>query len=56
MAGHRGRDRDLVVLPQQRIKVLAFADRIAVAVPIGLLLGRVANFINGELWGRPVAG
>ena len=29
-----------------------FADRIAVVVPIGLGLGRLANFINGELWGR----
>lgn len=32
---------------------LRFADRIAVAVPIGLFLGRCANFVNGELWGRP---
>jgi phosphatidylglycerol:prolipoprotein diacylglycerol transferase len=37
----------------QRIPVLGFADRIAVVAPIGLALGRVANFINGELWGRP---
>jgi phosphatidylglycerol:prolipoprotein diacylglycerol transferase len=36
-----------------RINLLGFADRIAVAAPIGLGLGRVANFINGELWGRP---
>ncbi len=36
-----------------RIPILGFADRIAVAAPIGLGLGRVANFINGELWGRP---
>lgn len=35
-----------------RIPVLGFADRIAVAAPIGLFLGRIANFINGELWGR----
>lgn len=35
------------------INLLAFADRIAVCAPIGLGLGRVANFINGELWGRP---
>lgn len=35
------------------IPVMGFADRIAVAAPIGLGLGRVANFINGELWGRP---
>ena len=38
---------------QQRIPLLGFADRIAVVVPIGLGLGRIANFINGELWGRP---
>jgi phosphatidylglycerol:prolipoprotein diacylglycerol transferase len=36
-----------------RVPVLGFADRIAVVAPIGLALGRVANFINGELWGRP---
>ena len=28
-------------------------DLCAAAVPIGLLFGRVANFINGELFGRP---
>ena len=38
---------------REKIRVLAFADRIAVAVPLGLGLGRVANFINGELPGRP---
>jgi phosphatidylglycerol:prolipoprotein diacylglycerol transferase len=32
--------------------VLAVADVVAVAVPIGLFFGRVANFVNGELWGR----
>jgi phosphatidylglycerol:prolipoprotein diacylglycerol transferase len=37
---------------RNRIPLLGFADRIAVAAPIGLGLGRVANFINGELWGR----
>jgi phosphatidylglycerol---prolipoprotein diacylglyceryl transferase len=35
-----------------RISVLGFADRLAVCAPIGLGLGRLANFINGELWGR----
>ena len=34
------------------IPLLGFADRLAVVAPIGLMLGRVANFINGELWGR----
>ena len=37
----------------ERIPILGFADRIAVCAPIGLGLGRIANFINGELWGRP---
>jgi phosphatidylglycerol:prolipoprotein diacylglycerol transferase len=35
------------------INILAFADRIAIVAPIGLGFGRIANFINGELWGRP---
>ncbi len=35
------------------IPLLGFADRVAVVAPIGLGLGRIANFINGELWGRP---
>ena len=34
------------------IVFFALADVIATTVPIGLLLGRIANFINGELWGR----
>ncbi|WBQ09362.1 prolipoprotein diacylglyceryl transferase [Hyphomonadaceae bacterium ML37] len=33
--------------------LLRVADAVALATPIGLLLGRLANFINGELWGRP---
>ena len=37
---------------QNKIPLLGFADRLAVCVPIGLGLGRIANFINGELWGR----
>ncbi|QYU67001.1 prolipoprotein diacylglyceryl transferase [Leptolyngbya sp. 15MV] len=28
------------------------ADYIAVCVPFGMLFGRLANFVNGELWGR----
>lgn len=31
---------------------VAFADRIVCVVPVGLFFGRLANFINGELWGR----
>lgn len=37
------------------LKVLRVADYIAVCVPFGLFFGRLANFVNGELWGR-VAG
>ncbi|MBV6656415.1 MAG: prolipoprotein diacylglyceryl transferase [Devosiaceae bacterium] len=33
--------------------VRSLFDIIGAAAPIGLLLGRLANFINGELWGRP---
>ncbi|WP_375692142.1 prolipoprotein diacylglyceryl transferase [Pseudooceanicola sp. LIPI14-2-Ac024] len=29
------------------------ADMLALATPPGLMLGRIANFINAELWGRP---
>ena len=41
---------------RNRINILGFADRIAIVAPIGLFLGRVANFINGELWGREAPG
>ena len=34
------------------INWVAFADRVVCVVPIGLFFGRLANFINGELWGR----
>ena len=38
---------------RRRLRTLAFADLMFVAAPIGLFLGRIANFINGELAGRP---
>ena len=31
------------------------ADMMAIATPPGLLLGRISNFINAELWGRPTS-
>ncbi len=37
---------------RQGVPVLALADIVACAAPIGLFLGRIANFINGELFGR----
>ena len=33
----------------------SLADVLALATPPGLLLGRIANFANAELWGRPTA-
>ena len=38
---------------RHRIPRLALADLVAHTVPPGLLLGRLANFVNAELWGRP---
>jgi phosphatidylglycerol:prolipoprotein diacylglycerol transferase len=35
------------------IPMLSLGDVTCAVGPIGLLLGRIANFINGELWGRP---
>ncbi len=35
------------------IPFLTLADLGAIAAPIGLFLGRCANFVNGELWGAP---
>ncbi|MCE8508216.1 prolipoprotein diacylglyceryl transferase [Ruegeria pomeroyi] len=38
---------------RHNIPKLSLADLITHTVPPGLLLGRLANFINAELWGRP---
>jgi phosphatidylglycerol:prolipoprotein diacylglycerol transferase len=37
---------------RHRVDQWYIADNVACVVPIGLGLGRLANFINGELWGR----
>ncbi len=42
----------LIFVKRRGISPLRFADIVACATPIGLLLGRLANFINGELFGR----
>ena len=34
---------------------LQVADAMALVAPIGLFLGRLANFVNAELWGRPTS-
>lgn len=38
---------------KKHLNFLEMADITIVAVPLGLGLGRLGNFINGELWGRP---
>jgi phosphatidylglycerol:prolipoprotein diacylglycerol transferase len=35
------------------ISTLSLGDLTCAVAPIGLLLGRLANFVNSELWGRP---
>mgnify|MGYP005987491285 CR=1 FL=1 len=37
----------------RKIALLSLADLLALSAPAGLLLGRIANFVNAELWGRP---
>ncbi|MBM3482329.1 MAG: prolipoprotein diacylglyceryl transferase [Alphaproteobacteria bacterium] len=36
----------------RKLRILTVADLLSCTMPIGLFLGRVANFINGELYGR----
>lgn len=38
---------------RRKIDIFKLGDLLACAAPIGLFFGRIANFINGELWGKP---
>lgn len=38
---------------REKIPMLPMGDLLAIAAPVGLMLGRLANFVNAELWGRP---
>jgi phosphatidylglycerol---prolipoprotein diacylglyceryl transferase len=38
---------------RRKISMLSLLDICAAVVPIGIFLGRIANFIKPELWGRP---
>ena len=43
----------IVVFARQRgLSMFALGDIVCAVVPIGLFFGRIANFINGELFGR----
>ena len=37
----------------QKVPFFSLVDVVAASVPFGLFFGRIANFINGELWGAP---
>lgn len=43
----------LLLARKWKLSPLKLGDFIAPLVPIGLGAGRMGNFINGELWGRP---
>jgi phosphatidylglycerol---prolipoprotein diacylglyceryl transferase len=44
----------LVLFARTRhLSILAMCDLASTVTPIGLFCGRLANFVNGELWGRP---
>lgn len=38
-----------------KIRYLQLADLVCTAAPLGIFFGRIANFINGELWGAPTS-
>lgn len=41
---------------KHKIQLLRLSDTVCATVPIGLFLGRIANFVNGELFGREAPG
>jgi phosphatidylglycerol:prolipoprotein diacylglycerol transferase len=41
---------------RHRTPLLKLGDLVVMFVPIGLFFGRIGNFINGELWGKPTDG
>lgn len=43
----------IVFCRRNGVALLPVADALTLATPPGLFFGRIANFINGELWGRP---
>ncbi len=43
----------MVFARKNGISILSLGDITTAVAPIGILLGRIANFINSELWGRP---
>jgi len=56
MASHGGFAGVLIAVwwfaRRQRLPFLHLGDILVTTVPVGLFFGRLANFINGELWGK----
>ena len=50
---HRLRRRGDLFCRHNNLPILSLGDITTAVGPIGLFLGRIANFINSELWGRP---
>ena len=42
----------LIYFARKRFRFLELSDSICSIAPLGLFFGRIANFINAELWGR----
>jgi len=42
----------IIYAKKNNIKILVLTDIVVCATPIGIFLGRIANFINGELYGK----
>jgi len=43
----------IVMARREKLNWLRIHDYVACCAPFGLFFGRLANFVNGELWGRP---
>lgn len=42
-----------IYFPKERKYLLSFLDVLAIALPVGQIIGRIANFVNHELYGLP---
>jgi phosphatidylglycerol:prolipoprotein diacylglycerol transferase len=40
---------------RRKLDMVGLGDLVAIAAPIGFFFGRIANFANGELWGKPTS-
>lgn len=45
----------LLFARRRGVSTLVLLDAAAATGPLGIALGRIANFVNGELWGRPAS-